>query len=214
MLRRVAWITAPAVLVAVSLIAVFAALAYGGGADPTLATGKDPGAIVRFGIPVGTMLYNLGAAGTLGGLVLACFALDPKRPEYGRALDVAAASAGVWAVASGFTAFVTFVGRFEIKTFDDNSFAIFGQYLTSTENGQAWLATTLIAAAVTVLCFAVRNQTVLLFVTAFAVVGACLGLLAALFLHWVTWHARLSYLSLTVIAGALSALGLTSFFLL
>jgi hypothetical protein len=40
------------------------------------------------------------------------------------------------------------------------------------------------------------------------------GLLAALFIHWITWHARLSYLSLTVIAGALSALGLTSFFLL
>ena len=126
---------------------------------------------MRFGIPVGKMLFNLGVAGSLGGLVLACFALDSSRPEYGRALDVAAASAGVWTVASAFTAFVTFVGRFEIATFDDSSANIFGQYLTTTENGQAWLATTLIAAAITVLCFAVRNQSVLVVVTLLAGFG-------------------------------------------
>ena len=171
MLRRVAWITAPAVLVGVALAAVFTALAYGGGADPTLAVGEDPGAIVRFGIPVGKLLFNLGVAGTLGALVLACFALDSKRPEYGRTLDVAAASAGVWAVASGFVAFVTFVGLYGVETFDDNSFAIFGQWLTSTESGQAWLTATLVAAAVTVLCFAVRNESVLAAVTLLAGFG-------------------------------------------
>ena len=171
MLRRVAWITAPAVLVGVALIAVFTALAYGGGADPTLAFDKDPGALVRYGIPIGKLLFNLGVAGTLGALVLACFALDSKRPEYGRALDVAAASSGVWAVASGFTAFITFVGRYEIRTFDDNSFAIFGQWLTTVANGQAWLTATLVAAAVTVLCFAVRNQSVLVAVTLLAGYG-------------------------------------------
>jgi cytochrome c oxidase assembly factor CtaG/putative copper export protein len=171
MLRRVAWITAPAVLVAVALVAVFSALGYGGGADPTLAVGEDPGAVVRYGIPVGKLLFNLGASGTIGGLVLACFALDSARPEYGRALDVAAASAGVWTVASAFTAFITFVGIFEIKTFDDNSANEFGQYLTTTENGQAWLATTLIASGITVLCFAVRNQSVLAAVTVLAAFG-------------------------------------------
>jgi hypothetical protein len=46
------------------------------------------------------------------------------------------------------------------------------------------------------------------------ILAGVLGLLAALLLHWVTWQARLSHLSLTVIAGALSALALTSFFLL
>ena len=171
MLRRVAWITAPAVLVGVALAAVFTALAYGGGADPTLAVGEDPGAIVRFGIPVGKLLFNVGVAGTLGALVLACFALGSKRPEFGRTLDVAAASAGVWAVASGFTAFVTFVGAYGVETFDDNSFAIFGQWLTTTESGQAWLTATLVAAAVTVLCFAVRNQSVLAAVTLLAGYG-------------------------------------------
>jgi hypothetical protein len=40
------------------------------------------------------------------------------------------------------------------------------------------------------------------------------GLLTALFLHWLTWTLRLKYLSLPVIAGVISALGLTWFFLL
>jgi hypothetical protein len=40
------------------------------------------------------------------------------------------------------------------------------------------------------------------------------GVLASLFIHWLTWTLRLKYPSLTVVAGALSALGLTGFFLL
>lgn len=40
------------------------------------------------------------------------------------------------------------------------------------------------------------------------------GLLAALFIHWVTWYARLNHLSVTTVLGVLSALGLTGFFLL
>ena len=44
-----------------------------------------------------------------------------------------------------------------------------GQFITTIELGQAWLTTTLVAAAVTVLCFAVRNQTALVFVAVLAV---------------------------------------------
>ena len=40
------------------------------------------------------------------------------------------------------------------------------------------------------------------------------GLLTALFIHWVTWALRLKYPTVTVIAGLLSALGLTGFCLL
>ena len=47
-----------------------------------------------------------------------------------------------------------------------------GQFLTTIELGQAWLTTTLVAAAVTVLCFAVRNHTALVFVAALAVAVA------------------------------------------
>ena len=112
---------------------MLAALAFGGGADAALRS-ADPGAVVRFGLPSQAAVQPR-RAGTLGGLVLACFALDSKQPEYGRALDVAAASAGVWTVASAVTAFFTFLSA-RRSSLDDRFGDIFGQYLTTTENGR------------------------------------------------------------------------------
>ena len=56
-------------------------------------------------------------------------------------------------------------------SFDDQFSATVGQFFSQIEIGQAWLTTTLIAAAVTVLCFAVRNQTALVFVTVLALLA-------------------------------------------
>jgi len=59
-------------------------------------------------------------------------------------------------------------------TLDQNFGSILGQFLDGGGNqtiGPSWLFTTVIAAGVTVLCFAVRNRTVLIFVTALAGVG-------------------------------------------
>ncbi|PFG30236.1 bifunctional copper resistance protein CopD/cytochrome c oxidase assembly protein [Paramicrobacterium agarici] len=156
-------ILGPSVLLAVALLAVFTGLAIGGGADaPAIG---DPGEIVRFGLPITKLLVNLGAALTLGTIVIALFALDATRPAYERALDVAAAGAGVYTVASAATAFYTFMNITGTQFSFGNDF---GQklavFFTDVEVGQAWLITTLIAAAVTVLCFAVRNQTGLFFV--------------------------------------------------
>ena len=66
----------PAVLLAVALLATFAGLAYGGGAAPFPI--QDPGPIARFGLPVAKLLVNLGAAGMIGALVLAVWALAPE----------------------------------------------------------------------------------------------------------------------------------------
>lgn len=158
----------PAVLIIVALLATFAALSFGGGADAQLI--QDPGPIARYGVPVAKLLTNLGAAGMIGALVLAVWALSPKRREFELALDVAAASAAVMAVASAATAFFTFllVTAVPFDLSDDFGQKL-GQFVTTIELGQAWLTTTLIAAAVTVLCFAVRNHTALVFVTALAV---------------------------------------------
>jgi putative copper resistance protein D len=156
--------------VAVALAALLAALAYGGGADAPLVL--DPGPIVNYGLPISQLFVNLGGAAAIGALVIACFALDSTRPEFGRALDVAAAAAGLWAVASAFTGFFTFLSVFNQPIRFDSAFGdVLANFLTTTALGQAWLATTLIAAGVTVLCFAVRNLTVLAFVTVFAVIG-------------------------------------------
>jgi putative copper resistance protein D len=85
---------------------------------------------------------------------------------------VAAVSAAVWTVASGATAFTTFLLVYNQPIRLDDTFGqVLGTFLTSTELGQAWLATTLFAASVTVLCFAVRNVTGLFFVGLVAVAG-------------------------------------------
>lgn len=144
-------------------------LRIAGGADAQLL--QDPGPVVRYGIPVTKMIVNLGAAGVLGALVLALFALRSDKPEFTRALDVAAGSAAVLTVASAATGFLTFL-QLTVKSvrFDNSYGELLGQFLTQVEIGQAWLITTLIAAAVTVLCFAVRNLTALVFVGVLAVV--------------------------------------------
>ncbi len=163
-------IAAPASLLLAALIALAIALAFGGAADAPIVL--DPGAGVRYGIPIATLLVHLAEAGTLGALVLVLFAFDASRPEFGRSLDIAAAASAVWAITSGVAGFLTFLSVYNQPIRVDDQFgSILGTFLTTTELGQAWLATTLIAAAVTVLCFAVRNLTLLAFVAALAAAG-------------------------------------------
>jgi cytochrome c oxidase assembly factor CtaG/putative copper export protein len=163
-------IIGPAALLLAAILATVAGLAYGGGADAQLLA--DPGAVVRWGLPVAKLLVNLGAAGTIGALVLTCFALSPKQREFSTAIDLAAASAAFLTIASAITGFLTFLQVTNVTvSLDDQFSATVGQFFSQIEIGQAWLTTTLIAAAVTVLCFAVRNQTALVFVTVLALLA-------------------------------------------
>ncbi|MFF1632353.1 cytochrome c oxidase assembly protein [Leifsonia sp. NPDC058248] len=146
---------------------MIAALAFGGGASAPLLA--DPGALVRWGLPASTLVVNLSLAGVIGALVLACFAFSSDRDEYGKALDFAAGSAGVMTVAAAVTGLFTFVSVSSVPLSFDQTFSNgLSSFVTSVSIGQAWLGITLIGAAVTVLCFAVRNQTALVFVTALA----------------------------------------------
>src|SRR5688572_18332310 len=106
MVTRAIGVAAPAVLVGTAFAALFAALAFGGGAAPDLLL--DPGPVVRYGLPAAKLLMNLGVAVTAGALVLSVFALSSREDAYTRALDVAAAGAGVWTVAGGAAALLTF----------------------------------------------------------------------------------------------------------
>jgi putative copper resistance protein D len=168
-------VAGPAVLLVVALAAVFAALAFGGGADPQPLI--DPGAFTRYGLPVTKLLMNLGVAVALGALALAVFALRSRdggedSAEFGSALDIAAAGAGVWAVAAAASGLFSYSSVSYIPiSFDDAYGQGLGVYLTQTEPGRAWLITTLLGAALTVLCFAVRNVTALGFVVVLAVLG-------------------------------------------
>ncbi len=167
---RLVRIAGPALLLVVAFVSLLVALAFGGAADAPLLI--DPGAVVRYGLPIGTMLFNLGAAVTIGSLVLLCFAMSQGKPEFDRTLDVAAGAAGVWAVISAATGFLTFMSFYTRPITLDAAFGTtLGDFLTGQQIGQAWLATTLVAAVTTVLCFAVRNRTGLVFVAVFAAIG-------------------------------------------
>ncbi|GAA1957912.1 cytochrome c oxidase assembly protein [Agromyces allii] len=160
----------PAVLIVVAVAATVAALAYGGGAAPQLI--QDPGPFARWGLPIAKLVVNLSAAGMIGALMLAVWALTPKKREFDVALDVAAASAALFTVASAVTGLLTFLVVTGVQlSFGDTFGAQLGQFLTTIPLGQAWLTTTLVGAAVTVLCFAVRNHTALVFVAVLAVVS-------------------------------------------
>ncbi|MEX1080077.1 MAG: cytochrome c oxidase assembly protein [Homoserinimonas sp.] len=170
-MTRLVRIVGPAFLLAVALVALFAALAFGGGAEAPLIS--DPGPAVRFGLPVAKLLLNLGIALTIGALVLTSFALSKREEAYGAAVDIAAGGAAFWTVASASTGFLTFLSFYQRPVSFDPAFGqTLAQFITDTAVGQAWLLVTLIAAAVTVLCFAVRNPTALVFVTLLA--GAAL----------------------------------------
>ncbi|WP_307841925.1 cytochrome c oxidase assembly protein [Salinibacterium sp. SWN1162] len=167
---RISRIAGPALLIVVAFVVVVAGLRFGGGAEAPILL--DPGAVVRWGLPISKLFVNLGLAATIGALMIAIFAMSPKRDEFTLTLDFAAAGAAVWAVASAFTGFFTFLAVRNQPIDLSSAFGdVLASFLTVTELGQAWLATVLIAAVVTVLCFAVRNMSALVFVLVLSVAG-------------------------------------------
>jgi len=168
--QRIARISGPAVLLLVAFCALLAALAFGGGANAGIAI--DPGAVVRYGVPIAKLVVDLSIALALGALALGIFALSSREAEFGTAIDLAAAGAGVWTVASAASSILVFCSTAGTPPSLSQAFGqSLGDFLTTIPLGRAWLTTTLIGAAITVLCFAVRNVTVLGFVTVLAVIG-------------------------------------------
>jgi putative copper resistance protein D len=160
----------PAILFVVALMAVIAGLAFGGGAAPLLLA--DPGPIVRWGLPIAKLIVNLAAAGMVGSLVLALFALRAGDRAFDTALDTASVSAALFTLGAAVTGFFTFVSITNASPSPD---AVFGQqlgrFLVELDSGRAWLLTTIAGAVLTVLTFAVRSWTPTLFVALLAVVA-------------------------------------------
>lgn len=146
----------PLILLVFALVSLVAGLAFGGGAAAQLTL--DAGPIVRWGLPVAKLFVNLGAAGLIGTLVLALFALKVGEREFEVALDVASISAAVFTIASAFTGFFTFLNAFPTTPRPDAEFgAQLGAFMLDLPLGQAWLMTTIAGAVITVLAFAVRG---------------------------------------------------------
>lgn len=157
----------PAILVVAALAVMVWALAFGGGAAP-LALG-DPGPFVRWGLPTAKLIVNLSAAGMVGVLVTALYALRAGDREFDLALDTASISAAVFTLAAAATGFLTFVDAFNpVISLGPEFGAQLGRYIVETETGRTWLITTIAGAALTVLTFAVRSWTASFFVALLA----------------------------------------------
>lgn len=161
-------VAGPAILIAAALAALIAGLAYGGGAAPLLIA--DPGPVVRWGLPIVTLGVNISAAGLVGALVLALFALKAGTKPFDTALDAASVAAAVFTVASALVAFFTFLSIFNATPSAGAEFGQqLGRFLVDTDVGRAWAITTIAGAALTVLTFAVRGWTATLMIAALAV---------------------------------------------
>ncbi|QIK64813.1 bifunctional copper resistance protein CopD/cytochrome c oxidase assembly protein [Leucobacter viscericola] len=160
---------APAVLIAVALAALLLGLAIGGAAaERTL---LDPGVVVRFALPISRTIVNIAIAGLIGSVVMAVWALASEKPETRTAMDLAAGSAALLTVASAATLLFTYVDVSGLPFSGDATFgAGLAQFVTEVELGQLWLLELLLAAATTVMAFAIRERrlTLLVLVAALA----------------------------------------------
>ena len=153
----------PAILLIAALIALVAALAYGGGAAPLQIA--DAGPVVRWGLPIAKLAVNLAAAVMAGSLVTALFTLRAGERPFDTALDLASIGAAVFTVSSAVTGFLTFVNVMNATPSADAVFGEqLGRFLMDTELGRTWLITTLAGATLTVLTFVARSWTATLLI--------------------------------------------------
>ncbi|WP_159798473.1 cytochrome c oxidase assembly protein [Puerhibacterium puerhi] len=155
---RPAWLVAAGpVAVVVALLAVLVGGGFSG-AFAALSGFADPGAVVRWGLPVTTVLSEIAGAVTLGALVAAATLL-PAGHLRARALSTAGAAAMAWALV-GVLGLVLRYSNVSGTPLDAQGFgAGLGQFLTSIELGRTWLTIVLLAAVTSALALAVRGAT-------------------------------------------------------
>ena len=154
-------------LAASASLIIFTVLAsqIGGAAKPLFLA--DPGAIVRWGLPIATGIEQSAMAISIGALVLAAFALPANSKLLQNALNIASVASIVW-VLVGFVQFVfTYLSVTGVAFSGEQKFgAELALFATQIDLGR-YLALNLIGAAiVAVLSVAVRSLTSTIFTSA------------------------------------------------
>ncbi|MFC5381374.1 cytochrome c oxidase assembly protein [Aquipuribacter nitratireducens] len=109
----------------------------------------DPGALVRWGLPVAEALADLGLAGAVGSLVLAVTVLPVGSRAAAVATRVALVATAGWSLASLAVLVLTYGAVSGTPPSDPAFGAELGGFLTGFEVGQSLLATVLLAALAT-----------------------------------------------------------------
>lgn len=148
-------------------LALAAALIFSGAAAGRQVA--DPGALVRWGLPVAKAVHNVSLATVIGGLIFAVGILPKhapgskaddavEHPAFTRALAVAAAAGAAWTLSAVAVLVLTYAdvaGQSLSGTPEFTASLVY--FMTDIQTGQAWLAVTIIAAMVTTALFGVRS---------------------------------------------------------
>lgn len=145
-------------LLVAGLLSLVWAYNYGGGANPGFLDKAGPAVI--WGLPVVKLGLNLASAGTIGALVLAIFALPHGGEAHETTLRFAGWSAAVWAAGAAVHTSLNFL--FIANRAASTGFGeAFLTFLTRIDAGRSGALTTLIAAAVALVCFWLRGPRIL-----------------------------------------------------
>lgn len=155
------------------LLALFAgltaALLFSGAAAARQVS--DPGALVRWGLPVSKAIHNVSLATVIGGLIFAVGILPrtvggsrtknteaPEHPAFSRALAIAAGAGVIWTLSA---IAVLVLGYSDVAgqglSGDPEFTRSLVYFMTDIETGRAWLTVIIIAAVVTTALFGVRS---------------------------------------------------------
>lgn len=148
-------VAAGAAVLACSLVALVIAF-YPQAATESGALSQTGSAVV-WGLPTVKLMFNIAAACSLGSLVLALFALPPRRKVFSRAVTFAGVSAALWAIAGAVMTFLTFHSLANMALFSQGSGTAFISFLTDVDAGRRGALSVLVAAVVALLCFDVHR---------------------------------------------------------
>jgi cytochrome c oxidase assembly factor CtaG/putative copper export protein len=152
------------------IVGLAAALLFSGAAAARQVS--DPGALVRWGLPVSKAIHNVSLATVIGGLLFAVGILPrslassrskdkdaPEHPAFTRALAVAAAAGAIWTLSAIAVLVLSYSDIAGQGISGDPEFTrSLVYFMTDIETGRAWLSVVIIAAVVTTALFGVRSR--------------------------------------------------------
>jgi len=131
------------------------ALAEGGAAEPDLV--RDPGAVVRYGLPLAVVVRDLALAVTIGGLVLAAGVVPARAPSWQAALRAGMVGSLVWTPASLAVLVLTAANLSGTALSDPTFGSQLAVVATQIGQGQALLVSAVVVALVATAAVGVRT---------------------------------------------------------
>jgi putative copper resistance protein D len=146
-------------LVLLALAAVLAGVSFTGASDAEVL--RDPGALVRRGLPIASTASEIAASATLGGLLLLAGILARRSPDRAgvirAASGVTALASAVWTLSAVAELVLTYANVAGLPLSDPAFGGELGQFVTRFELGRVLLVQVIAAAVVTAVALLVNG---------------------------------------------------------